>query len=96
MLAFRRVARWSAKRFQHLLGINRFADQETLHEIAFKRRQMLHLRFGLDALAYHLQAEIMGKQDDGVQHHRAALVLDTGQQEGAVHLERIERQAAQI
>ncbi len=91
-----RFARGRSQRFQYLLRIDRFADQEALHEIALQRGEVMHLRLSLDALADHLQAEVMGEQNDRIKHHRTALVLETRQKERAVHLQRIERKPAQI
>src|SRR3954466_10211024 len=80
---------------QGRLGVHRVREQEALAEVATQLPQRLPLLVVLDALGDHLERERRAQADDGggqaVQLRRGALL-----QEGAVHLEDVDREAAEV
>src|SRR5260221_832862 len=83
---------------RELLRRHRLAVEEALHLVATVALEKMQLRIGLDALGDHLQVQRMAEGDDGrgedtVLGLRAAADVA---HEGAVDLERVDRQVPKI
>src|SRR2546427_4111451 len=83
---------------RELLGRHRLAVQEALHLVAAVALQEMELGVGLDALGDHFQVQRVTERDDGlgedpVLGFRAAADVA---HEGAVDLQRVDRQGLEI
>src|SRR4051794_19834587 len=77
------------------LRVHRAREQEALAQVATQRAQRVPLLLVLDALGDHLERKRRAEADDG---GRQAVLLRRGAlaQEGAVHLEDVDREAAEV
>ena len=77
-------------------GRQRAAHQEPLHQVAALAAQELQLLEALDALGHDLQVEVVAEADDGAHDGGILGVHREVVDEGAVDLERVEREALEV
>ncbi len=77
-------------------GVHRGAAEEALILIAAQRAQEFQLLLGFHAFGDHLQAQAVRQRDDRVHDGRVLGIGDHILDEGAIDLELVEREAAQI
>src|SRR5258708_15269626 len=74
-----------------LVAGHRLADEVALHLVAAREPQGVRLVFRIDALGHDLQPQRAREREDGGDERHRAWLLQHGDDEGAVDLERLHR-----
>src|SRR5882762_10791752 len=85
-----------AEQLRDLVASHRLADEVALHLVAARDPQGVRLVFRIDALGHDRQTQRARERDDGRDERHRAGLLQHGDDEGAVYLERLHRELGEV